>query len=60
MSLSTDNDSTTSGFYRVGDGHLCTHENCALRTIRKAGNYGRRFLDCSQFNVSNNYIVVFN
>ena len=59
MSSSTGNGSTTSGFYRVGDGHLCTLENCALRTSRKTGNYGRRFVGCSQFNVSNNYIVVF-
>ena len=59
MSSSTGNGSTTSGFYCAGDGHLCTLENCALRTSRKAGNYGRRFVGCSQFNVSNNYIVVF-
>ncbi|KAK9989068.1 hypothetical protein SO802_029307 [Lithocarpus litseifolius] len=51
MSSSTGNGSTTSGFYRAIDGHLCTHENCALRTSRKSGNYGRRFLGCSQFNV---------
>ena len=55
----TGNDSTTSGFYHARNGHLCTLENCALRTSRKAGNYGRRFLGCSQFNVINNYIVVF-
>ena len=60
MSSSIGNSSTTSDFYRARDGHLCTLENCTLRTSRKAGNYGRRFLDCSQFNVSNNYIVVFN
>ena len=64
MSLSTGNDSTTSGFYHAGDGHLCTLKNCtlkncALRISRKAGKYGRKFLGCSQFNVSNNYIVVF-
>ena len=59
MSSSTGNGSTTSDFYRAGDGHLCTLENCALRTSRKVGNYGRRFFGCSQFNVSNNYIVVF-
>ena len=59
MFLSTSNGSTTSGFYCVEDGHLCTLENCGLRTSRKAGNYGRRFLGCSQFNVRNNYIVVF-
>ena len=59
MSSSTSNGSTTSGFYHAGDGHLCTLENYALQTSRKAGNYGRRFLGCSQFNVRNNYIVVF-
>ncbi|KAL0012602.1 hypothetical protein SO802_007710 [Lithocarpus litseifolius] len=37
MSSSTGNGSTTSGFYRAIDGHLCTHENCALRTSRKSG-----------------------
>ena len=59
MSSSTGNGSTTSGFYRAEDGHLCTLENCALRISRKANNYGRRFVGCSKFNVSNNYIVVF-
>ena len=59
MSSLTGNDSITSNFYRVEDSHLCTLENCALRTSRKAGNYGRRFLGYSQFNVRNNYIVVF-
>ena len=59
MSSSTGNGSITSGFYHARDGHLYTHENCALRTSRKAGNYGRRFLSYSQFNVRNNYIVVF-
>ena len=59
MSSSTGNGSTTSNFYRAEDGHLCTLENCALRTSRKAGYYGRRFLGYSQFNVRDNYIVVF-
>ena len=59
MSSSTSNGSITSGFYRALDGHLCTHENCGLRTIRKSGNYGRKFLGCSQFNVRNNSIGVF-
>ena len=59
MSSSTGNGSPTSGFYRTRDGHLCTLENCALQISRKASNYGRRFLGCSQFNVRNNYIVVF-
>ena len=59
MSSSTSNGSTTSGFYHAEDDHLCTLENCALRTSQKAGNYGRRFLGCSQFNVRKNYIVVF-
>ena len=59
MSSSTCNGSTTSGFYHAEDGHLCTLKNCALWTSRKAGNYGRRFLGYSQFNVRNNYIVVF-
>ena len=59
LSSLTGNGSTTSGFYRAIDGHLCTHENCALWTSRKSGNYGRRFLGCSQFNVRNNSIGVF-
>ena len=59
MSSSTGNGSTTSSFYRAKDGHLCTIENCALRTSRKASNYERRFLGYSQFNVRNNYIVLF-
>ena len=59
MSSSTGNSSTTSGFYSARDGHLCTLKNCALQTSRKAGNYGRRFLGYSQFNVRDNYIVVF-
>ena len=59
MSSSTCNGSTISGFYCAEDDHLCTLENCAPRTNRKAGNYGRRFLGCSQFNLRNNYIVVF-
>ena len=59
MSSSTGNGSTISGFYCAEDGHLCTLENCGLRTSRKTGNYGRRFLGYSQFNVRNNYIVLF-
>ena len=59
MSSSTGNGSTTSGFYCAGDGHLCTLENCALQISRKAGNYERRFLSYSQFNIKNNYIVIF-
>ena len=59
MSSSTGNDSTTNGFYCARDGHLCTLENCALQTSQKAGNYGRRFLSYSQFNVRDNYIAVF-
>ena len=59
MSSSTGNGSTTNGFYCVKDGHLCTLKNYALQTSRKTGNYGRRFLSYSQFNVRDNYIVVF-
>ena len=59
MSSSTGNGSTTSGFYRALDGHLYTYENCALWISRKSGNYGRRFLGCSQYNVRNNSIGVF-
>ena len=50
---------TTSHFYLTSEGHLCTHETCILQTSLKVGNFERRFMVCSQFKVSNNFLFLF-
>ena len=50
---------TTSHFYLTSEGHLCTHETCILQTSLKVSNFERRFMVCSQFKVSNNFLFLF-